>query len=269
MKGIGHRLRLAGVSVAAVLLWVIAVPAQNSASVNITPAKATLVVGDSQSFRLVDHSGRMQRNVSWSVSDSDSLQIEHGDEINVTAKRSGQFLLRAHSDAGTEEATITVLDGPSLPMGTEKWSGVTVEGCKATKITPAVPSAAGPDMYEQSECPDGQYVTAYTSDGIQLWRTKIGGGSSPNAPAAKSQTATANAPIRPPLDLNANSICDLAVVGTGQDKIRDLLEQRKLPYREGGSSDRSWTVDESSTQCKMWFDEKAVLSKKRKILVSD
>jgi hypothetical protein len=28
-----------------------------------------------------------------------------------------------------------------------------------------------------------------------------------------------------------------------------------------------WLVEESNTQCKMWFDEKSVLGKKRKVLV--
>jgi hypothetical protein len=32
---------------------------------------------------------------------------------------------------------------------------------------------------------------------------------------------------------------------------------------------RAWIVDESNTQCKLWFDDKLILSRKRKMLVSE
>jgi hypothetical protein len=71
------------------------------------------------------------------------------------------------------------------------------------------------------------------------------------------------------LNLRSRSFCDAVAVGTDQQKIRDLLDQDKLSFREDALSVRAWIVDESNTQCKLWFDDKLILSRKRKMLVSE
>jgi hypothetical protein len=84
-----------------------------------------------------------------------------------------------------------------------------------------VPSANGPDVFEQRHCADGEYLAAYTSEGIELWRRKIGGAGAPVATEMnKAAVATQQHSAR--LDTKSSSICDLVTVGIEQSKIRDL-----------------------------------------------
>jgi hypothetical protein len=258
-----------GTALLALLLWANALPGQGSHSINITPEKATLLIGESKTFRLVDQNGQMQRNVSWLISDSDAFQSQEGDELVVTAKRAGDFTISAHTPDGSGEATIKVMEGDTLPQGTAKWTGVSIPGCKSTRVTPAVPSASGIDIFEQSSCEDGEYITAYTSEGIQVWRRKIGGVDQPTLPPIRRNETPVSRPTLGQLNLQSTSICDSVVAGTPQQKIRELLDQHKLSYREGAAGEQAWTVDESSTECKLWFDGKLILTKKRKTFVSE
>jgi hypothetical protein len=165
------------------------------------------------------------------------------------------------------------MEGSSLPMGTAIWSGPTIEGCKSIKATPAVPSATGTDMFDQSTCPDGDYVSAYTSDGILQWRRKIGAGGTLNgsiAPASPARvTNNVNMFANNRLNPRAISVCDSISLGTDQQTIRDLLKQRKLSFAEGTTSENIWTIEESNTRCKLWFDNKPALTKKTKVFVSE
>ena len=63
--------------------------------------------------------------------------------------------------------------------------------------------------------------------------------------------------------------CDSIEVGDAQAKIRDLLHQQNLTFSEGAASEHVWTIDESNTQCKLWFDDKSQVSKKRKVFVTE
>jgi hypothetical protein len=58
-------------------------------------------------------------------------------------------------------------------------------------------------------------------------------------------------------------------MGTEREKIRELLDQRKITFSERSPDHHEWVIDESAAQCKLWFDDHDVLAKKRKILVSD
>jgi hypothetical protein len=206
----------------------------------------------------------MRRNVSWTISDPDAFQVDESDELVITARRSGDFRISARSADGSAEATAKVMEGTTLPVGTVKWSAGTIRGCKTTKIMPAVPTANGPDVFEQSQCEDGEYIAAYTADGILLWRRKAG---DPGVP--KVAEITKNAVVAGRLNLRSTSICDSVLVGTDQQKIRDLLNQHQLSFTEGSPSERLWVIEQSNLQCKLWFDENSVLAKKRKIFVSE
>jgi hypothetical protein len=58
-------------------------------------------------------------------------------------------------------------------------------------------------------------------------------------------------------------------VGDDEAKIRDPLHQENPTFSEGNAPERVWTIGESNTQCKLWFDEKYVLTKKRKVFVAE
>jgi hypothetical protein len=229
-----------------------------------------MVVGDSQPFRLVDQDGRTQHNVSWSVSDPDALQPFNGDEFMVIAKKPGDFYVRAHSTTGNSEATIKVVKGNSIPYGAAKWTGPQPEGCKVQRITPAVPSASGVDVFATVECRDGQYLEAYRADGIQVWRKKLSGNSGPSPGPGAVPTGPAIQNPTAPNRLNATttSICDVISLGTPQENIRELLDRHGLSF-QNAPQDRAWSVEESGTRCKLWFDDSSVLTKKRKVIVSE
>jgi hypothetical protein len=258
-----YRSHVAGLTIA---FWAVSLAGQNTPFVAITPHTVTLTVGDSRPFRLVNQEGKIQHNVSWSVSDSDALQLQGSDELVLTARREGDFRLSAHSAAGGDEIDIKVVAG-SLSPGTIMWSGPVVPGCKATNITQAVPTQNGPDLYEETQCEDGRYVTAYTAEGVQLWRRRI---TTEHATAAPATVVTQNQEIAKPLNIHSSSICDLIPPGAGQEKIRDLLQKRSLSFTADNASEgRVWTVEENGTECKLWFDGKAVLIKKRRTLISE
>jgi hypothetical protein len=243
---------------------------QSSHFVVITPEKATLLVGESRRFRLVDQDGQMQKEPSWSVSDDEALQPRTGAELIVVAKTAGEYTIRGQSSGESAEATVTVVEGTSLPMGTVKWSGPAIEGCTSKKATPAVPSPGGADVFDQSVCRDGEYIAAYSADGILLWRRKIGGGLGGPLPAPRNNSAAGAATAGAGrFNVHAASVCDALAIGTTQQKIQDLLNERKLSFNSGSAAERTWFVEEPSAQCKLWFDEHSILTKKQKILVTD
>src|SRR5512146_1177933 len=79
-----------------------------SSSPHITPGQATLLVGGSQSFRLVDGNGQIQRRVSWSISDPDGLSAQGDEELTVVANRPGTYRITARSPNGGGEASVRV-----------------------------------------------------------------------------------------------------------------------------------------------------------------
>lgn len=226
------------------------------AQIAVTPAKATMVVGESQPFRAVDAQGHMLTNVHWTSSRSELGDIAGGAEVEVIAKQPGSFTLTAHASEGSADAQVEVLQGPTLPMGTIRWSGVDWPGCKTAKIIPAVPSATGvADVFENADCTDGQYIAAYTADGIMAWRRKTTG------KAGAEQIATASH-----LDTHA-SICDSISLSMKRDDVRTLLGARQLTT--SSETDSVWVIEEESTECRLWFDRQFRVSKKRRIFVSE
>jgi hypothetical protein len=246
------------------LSWAVTLRAQSSSFVVVTPQSATLLTGESRSFRLVDQNGQFQRNVTWTISDPDALQATTGDELTITAKHPGDFHIDARSKSGSAEASVKVMEG-QLPVGTKIWTAPTAAGCKSIQLVQAMPSANGPDMYDTSHCEDGDYVTALTSDGRQLWRRRVGGSPAPTRTATDINENPA--PAR--LNSRSPSVCDSLSTGTGQQAIRDLLHERHLVFNEGPAGERDWIVDESNSQCELRFDEKLILIKKRKIFVAE
>jgi hypothetical protein len=214
----------------------------------ITPQKVTLLIGQSTTFRLVDTTGQKERNVIWNVSEPGAFQISEGDELTITAKEPGDFRVTGRSGSDAAEASVKVMEGESMPVGTVKWSAGSIDGCKTIKIIPAFPSPSGPDVYEQSQCADGPYVAAYTEGGILLWRRKMDGlttivpaHGTPNrfiarpvisTPVSSRTQSNKNADPATPaahLDTHSGSICDAINAGDQQNEIRDQLRDRNLP----------------------------------------
>jgi hypothetical protein len=52
-----------------------------------------------------------------------------------------------------------------------------------------------------------------------------------------------------------------------QAQIQAFLKSRNAQY--SNETEDSWLIEGAGNQCKLWFDEKANLSRKRKILTTE
>jgi hypothetical protein len=228
----------------------------------ITPDQTTMAIGESRSFRMVDENGQAQHKVRWTLSDVDASQETEGDEFHLYASRVGEFRLMARTDFATAEASIKVVEAKDIKQGTIRWHSGKQEGCTTTKILPARPNASGVYAYQQSQCEDGVYVAAYTSDGVQLWRRKISD--------SPSQTGSNDYEVEGQhLEARPASICDAVQLGAEQEKIRAMLTEQHLSFRDLPGAEHIWLVEQSSTQCRLQFDDKRMLVKKKKVFVVD
>jgi hypothetical protein len=264
MTGRTLRLTAWALAGAVLLLGAVRLPAQAPLFVRITPSSVTLLVGQSASFRVIDQAGHMVNHIAWHVSDPDAFWTRDGDEFTIMAKEPGDYRVDGRSADGSAEATVTVMHGDRLPPGSTLWRSGDVQGCQSVKITPALPNTAGIAYYQQTRCDDGDYIQAYRANGVQMWRTKI---SDTGVPPSAAGDLPANPAAR--LNVRSASVCDSIEVGDAQAKIRDLLHQQNLTFSEGTASEHVWTIDESNTQCKLWFDDKSQVSKKRKVFVTE
>ncbi len=238
--------------------------AQSAPAVTVSPASATILVGESRRFRAVDGNGHPLRNVDWTASESGVVEVSSDDEVVVTAKQVGSVILMAHTSDGSANAHIEVVGGGPLPQGTVIWSSGDLPGCRTTRIMPAVPVANGPDVFEQSECADGTYIRAFTSDGILMWRRKIASHGAPQADLGENSTL-ASPPN--PFNTRAGSICDSVSVGMKKEAVTELLKARNLA--EPATGQKTWVVEEDNAQCKLWFDAASGVVKKRKTLTTE
>lgn len=232
------------------------------AQVAVSPAKVTMLVGDSQRFRVVDSRGRMLTSVHWTISRKELADVAQGADISVVAKQPGRFTLTAHASEGYAEAQVEVLQGTTMPVGTIRWSGVNWPGCKTSEIIPAVPSATGvADVFENAMCADGQYVAAYTAQGIMAWRRKLTGKNGGQLSAEEVATAAAQ------LNTHRPSICDSISISMKKDDAHALLAARQLTANS--ESETVWVIEEDGTECRLWFNAQSQITKKRKTLVSE
>ena len=229
-------------------------------SYQITPDKTTMAVGESRSFRMVDENGQAQHKVRWTLSDVDAFQETEGDELHLYARRAGEFRLMARTDFATAEASVKVVEAKDMTQGTMRWQSGKKEGCTTTKILPARPNGSGVFAYQQSQCEDGVYLAAYGADGVQLWRRKIND--------SPSQTGSNDYEVEGEhLEARPASICDAVQVGTEQEKIRAMLLEQHLSFREQPGGEHVWLVEQSNAQCRLEFDDKLMLAKKKKVFV--
>lgn len=227
---------------------------------HITPDKTTMAIGESRSFRMVDENGQAQYKVRWTLSDVDAFQETEGDELHLYARRAGEFRLTARTDFATAEASVKVVEAKDMTQGTMRWQSGKKEGCTTTKILPARPNGSGVYAYRQSQCEDGVYLAAYSSDGVQLWRRKISD--------SPSQTGSNDYEVEGQhLEARPASICDAVQVGTEQEKVRAMLTEQHLSFREQPGAEHVWLVEQSNAQCRLQFDHKLMLVKKKKVFV--
>jgi plastocyanin len=142
----------------------------------VSPAKVTLLVGETQTFGSFDINGKTLTTQSdWTISSSSSVAtISTASGPTVTAKSTGKFTVRARLGSRDAEAEVTILSGGSLAPGAVRWSAAVIPGFETKQIKPAVPTANGPDIYVIEVNKAGEnLVRALTSDGVQLWMRRF------------------------------------------------------------------------------------------------
>jgi hypothetical protein len=242
--------------------------AQDAPALSVVPTKATMLVGETHTFRAVGKDGRLRHNVRWVVSPEHAAKLTvDGDEATIQAEAPySTVVLTAYAEGDSSEASIEIRSGASLPIGTTKWSVTALPGCKTTKLTPAVPSANGPDIYVEESCPDGPYVRAITDDGRELWRRKIGG---PMAPLAQGSEGKEETQVAEHINLSARSLCDEISSGMSKDGVGRLAQDRNLRLGEKERQGNSWVFEEHNFRCTVWFGEAGTVVKNKKIIITD
>ena len=241
--------------------WVLA---QDSPALSVVPSKATMLIGETHTFRAVGKDGRLRHNVRWSVSPEHAAKLTaNDDEATIQADEpSSTVVLTAYAEGKSSEASIEIRSGPSLPIGTMTWSVSSLPGCKSMKMTQAVPSANGPDIYVQEACPDGTYVRAITDDGRELWRRKIGVPLAPGLNAKETEPAEH-------INLSTRSLCDDISSGMTKDSVSKLAQDHNLRLGEKERQGNNWVIEERNFRCKILFDNAATVVKKKKIIITD
>jgi hypothetical protein len=113
--------------------------AQDPPALTISPGKASMIVGETRTFRAVGKDGRARHGVRWSISPESAATLTlNGDEATVQAKQeSSTALLTARAVGDSAEATIDILQGDKPPTGTLLWSVPPIPGCKTVKLSQA------------------------------------------------------------------------------------------------------------------------------------
>ena len=250
---------------AILLLLALSAVAQDPPALLVSPSNATLLVGESHTFRAVGKDGRIQHDVRWSISPDHAARLtQNGDEVTVEAQESsGTVILTANAGGNSAEAAIEIRASAQLTPGTVMWSVSHLPGCKTTQITQAVPTANGPDLYVQETCADGTYIRAMTADGREMWRRKMGQGT-PRSPALESKPAEQHH-----LNLNARSLCDSISPGLTKDAVLKLVQDRSLRLDQKEQESSTWTLEEQGFRCQIRFDPSGAVSKKKKTILSD
>jgi hypothetical protein len=140
----------------------------------VSPAIVNMNAGDIRAFCVFDIDGKILTNgAEWSLSDSNVVSLATSGEPTIMAKQPGKTTLRARVGGRTTEASITVLEGNTMPNGTIKWAVPNYPGYKSKQIVQAVPTDRGPDIYTIEENAEGKsLIRAWTSEGIFLWMRK-------------------------------------------------------------------------------------------------
>jgi hypothetical protein len=254
----------------------------------VSPDKATMLVGEAHTFRAVGKDGRIRHNVRWGISPQHAAAITvNGDEVTLQAREaSPSVLLTASAEGDSADASIEIRPVGDMPVGTRIWSVSPTPGCKATKMTQAVPSANGPDLYVQEDCSDGTMIRALTADGRELWRRRFGSsgapdnmagpiaqgayiGMLPNGVSSKAPSKS-DEPTGEHIGPHATSVCDAIQVNMTRDDAFRTVTEHKIRLDARQRQGDSWMIEEDGFQCTISFDGKTqTVVKKKKTIVTD
>jgi hypothetical protein len=243
--------------------------AQELPALSISPGKVTMLQGETRTFRAVGKDGRIRHNVRWSISPEHAAKLTtSGDEAVLQAEtESTSLTLSAYTEGDSAQATVDVASNRPLPAGTVLWTVAPLPGCKSRKLNQAVPSATGPDLYDEEECPQGEFVRALTADGRELWRRQITGtgGVLDSRPVTQQPADTGQH-----LDMHRASVCDSVSSGMTKDEVSKTVTEHHLTVEKKQWRSDHWELEEQGYHCTISFDANAAtVVKKKKTVVTD
>lgn len=268
------------------ILLSLCVLAQAPARLTVSPNKATMLVGETRTFRAVGKDGRIRPNVRWEISPRYAAEVTmNGDEVTVTAREaSPSVMLTATTEGDSADASIEIRAQGDLKPGTTLWSVAPTPGCKTTQMIQAVPSANGPDLYVQETCPDGTMLRALTSDGRELWRKMLAGksvgaavptsngpyvGFLPNGPTSPAPVKPAE-PVGAHINSHGTSMCDAVSAGMTRDDAMNAATQHNIKLDAKQRQRDTWVIEEQGSSCTISFDATTGnVVKKKKTIVTD
>jgi hypothetical protein len=155
------------------LTYSIALPAP--ASLQITPASANVLVGNTQQFTATDQLGRPRTDASWTVDNTNIATISTDSSPILTGLAAGTVTLTAFIGSISTQVQVNILSGLSLPIGTTVWSAPSVPGFTTQQIVQAVPTPGNtPGLFAiDQDSNENVLVRAFTGDGQQLWQTLL------------------------------------------------------------------------------------------------
>jgi hypothetical protein len=241
--------------------------AQEPPALLVVPSKATMLVGDTHTFRAVGKDGRIRHNVQWSISpESAATLTTNEDEATVKAmEQSSTVVLTGRASGDSSEAIIEIRSGRALSTGTLIWSVTSLPGCKSVQMTQAVPSTNGPDLYVQESCPQGTFIRAMTADGRELWRRRLGDPAT--LPPSLKATEQAQPGVR--LNLSGHSLCDAVFYGMTKESVSKLAKNSNLRLAEKEQQSDSWVFEEQGFRCDILFDKAGGVIKKKKTIITE
>jgi len=150
------------------------------ASLQVTPASATMVVGETQQFAAVDEQGRTRTDATWTVSDTTLAAITTDSSPALTAVAPGQVTLTATVQGITAQIQVNLM-AAALNPGTSRWNNPPLPGLRTEDAFAAVPlGGAVPDIYSYESGVTSitlpftrpTALRAFTNDGRLLWQVQ-------------------------------------------------------------------------------------------------
>ena len=116
--------------------------AQSPPALTISPDQATMVVGETHTFRATGRDGGMRHNVRWGISPEQSVSLTvNGDEVMVEARNvSSSVLLTAYAEGDPAKATVDIRSSQTLPAGARFGRSPRCRGARAKRCLRRCPA---------------------------------------------------------------------------------------------------------------------------------
>jgi len=138
----------------------------------ITPTSRSIVVGEAHSLRALDQIGLAVNGVAWTSSDSSVASVSEAEDGSflVTGAFPGEATITASAGDTSAATTVTVYQGPFLPVGTAKWTYAPAGGAYST-IPVHQSNSDDPEQLVLGANDDGTALVAraVNTDGEELW----------------------------------------------------------------------------------------------------